>query len=164
MVHGGRRGNLPTSCKLTKEENPRCPRVAFSKEEMSYFFKPWSKALSVSVFEKTYYFLAIKRRLESLWAVTGAIQVTDMSNYCYVVQFESKTGYLKAAYGEPFKIFDYYITMSFWTSDFDVHLPLRRLLTWILLPDIHLHYFSEKAVTRIVAYVGKPILSGRGDL
>ncbi|CAN0917225.1 hypothetical protein LINGRAHAP2_LOCUS30160, partial [Linum grandiflorum] len=32
------------------------------------------------------------------------------------------------------------------------------LLTWILLPEIHLHYLNKKEITQIVSYVGKPIL------
>ncbi|CAN0906295.1 hypothetical protein LINGRAHAP2_LOCUS24161 [Linum grandiflorum] len=105
------------------------------------------------VFEHNFSFLAIKKRLESLWALNGIIQVADMSNWCYVVRFSSEQDYLKAAFGGPWKIFDYYIVVSIWSPNFNVNQPIRKIITWI-----HpLHYFNDLAVSRIAGYVGRAI-------
>ncbi|CAN1179209.1 hypothetical protein LINPERHAP2_LOCUS34079 [Linum perenne] len=86
------------------ESNPRCPKISFSREEIQGFYKPWSKALVVKVLERSFSYPVIKRRLESLWARTGHIQVTDMSNAFYLVRFSDAEDYQKAAFGGPWKI------------------------------------------------------------
>ncbi|CAN0918671.1 hypothetical protein LINGRAHAP2_LOCUS31003 [Linum grandiflorum] len=80
-----------------------------------------------------------------------------MSNCCYAVRFSSKEDYLKAAFGGPWKIFDYYIVVSIWTPDFNVNQPIRKILTWIQLLDLPLHYFNDLAVSRIAGYVGTAV-------
>ncbi|CAN0916189.1 hypothetical protein LINGRAHAP2_LOCUS29582 [Linum grandiflorum] len=65
--------------------------------------KPWSRALVVRVLEQNFSFLAIKRRLENLWAKHGEIQVSDMTNHCYAVRFSAKEDYLLDVVGGPWK-------------------------------------------------------------
>ncbi|CAN1826386.1 hypothetical protein LINPERHAP1_LOCUS31522 [Linum perenne] len=81
--------------------DPRCPKIVFSKEEIKRFYQPWSKALVVKVLEKSFSFLTIKYRLKSLWARTGMIQVSDMSNNFYLVHFANGDDYSTAAFGDP---------------------------------------------------------------
>ncbi|CAN1163182.1 hypothetical protein LINPERHAP2_LOCUS24893 [Linum perenne] len=81
--------------------NPRCPRIPFSDEEVKAFYKPWSKALVVKVLEKSFSFLAMKRRLEFLWARAGSIQVADMSNNFFLVRFSNENDYNTTAFRGP---------------------------------------------------------------
>ncbi|CAN1800098.1 hypothetical protein LINPERHAP1_LOCUS22394 [Linum perenne] len=97
----------------------------------------------------------MKRRLESLWAKHGQIQVSDLSNACFVVRFSNKDDYSRAAFEGPWKIFDYYITISPWSPDFKVYEPIQKILTWIRLPYLPLHFFNHLAVSRIGSFVGK---------
>ncbi|CAN1145750.1 hypothetical protein LINPERHAP2_LOCUS14862 [Linum perenne] len=83
------------------EINPRCPRVTFSEAELRTFFRPWSKALVVKVLEKNFSFGAVKRRLESLWAKNGNIQVSDIANSFFLVRFEHPKDYQCAAFRGP---------------------------------------------------------------
>ncbi|CAN1142686.1 Transposon TX1 uncharacterized 149 kDa protein [Linum perenne] len=87
-----------------EQSNPRCPRVSFSKDEIRSFYKPWSKALVVRVLERNFSFITIKRRLESLWAKSGSIQVTDAPNAFFLVRFSDQDDYKRAAFGGPWKI------------------------------------------------------------
>ncbi|CAN1160141.1 Putative ribonuclease H protein At1g65750 [Linum perenne] len=65
--------------------DPRFPRVVFSDDEVRSFYKPWSRALVVKVMEKTFAFGTIKRRLETLWAKSGNILVSDVANAYFLV-------------------------------------------------------------------------------
>ncbi|CAN1157420.1 hypothetical protein LINPERHAP2_LOCUS21548 [Linum perenne] len=47
----------------------------------------------------------MKRRLEYLWARAGQIQVSDMSNNCFLVRFTSEVDYTNATFGGPWKIY-----------------------------------------------------------
>ncbi|CAN1234567.1 hypothetical protein LINPERPRIM_LOCUS4250 [Linum perenne] len=59
--------------------NPLCPVISFTEEEIRKLCKPWSKALVVKVLEKSFSFPVLKRRLDSLWARSGRIQLSDMA-------------------------------------------------------------------------------------
>ncbi|CAN1762613.1 hypothetical protein LINPERHAP1_LOCUS8451 [Linum perenne] len=90
-------------------QNPRCPRVTFSDEEVQSFYKPWSKALVVKVLGKTFAFPTIKCRLENLWARKGHIQVSDVSNAFFLVRFADPEDYHNATFGGPWKIYEHRI-------------------------------------------------------
>ncbi|CAN1836500.1 hypothetical protein LINPERHAP1_LOCUS34792 [Linum perenne] len=81
--------------------NPRCPKIPFTDEEIKSFYKPWSKALVVKVLEKSFSYLAMKRRLDYLWAKSGPIQVSDLSNNFFLVRFASQEDYSTAAFKGP---------------------------------------------------------------
>ncbi|CAN1129318.1 hypothetical protein LINPERHAP2_LOCUS5155 [Linum perenne] len=81
--------------------NPRCPVIAFSEEEVLSFYKPWSKALVVKVLEKAFTFPVVRRRLESLWARSGQIQVSDMANNFFLVRFSKDEDYQRALFDGP---------------------------------------------------------------
>ncbi|CAN1317817.1 hypothetical protein LINPERPRIM_LOCUS30577 [Linum perenne] len=86
------------------EFNPRCPKVTFSETELQTFFHPWSKALVVKVLEKNFSFGAVMRRLESLWAKNGNIQVSNIANSFFLVRFENPKDYQRAAFRGPWKL------------------------------------------------------------
>ncbi|CAN1801921.1 hypothetical protein LINPERHAP1_LOCUS23160, partial [Linum perenne] len=125
--------------------------------EITAFYKPWSRALVVRVLEKLFAFLTIKKRLEYLWAKSFHIQVADLSNDYFLVRFSEATDYQRAAFNGPWKIFDYYITMAQWTPDFNEEEPLTKLLTWVRLPQLPIHFFNTTTVTRIGNHIGRTI-------
>ncbi|CAN1141728.1 hypothetical protein LINPERHAP1_LOCUS29391, partial [Linum perenne] len=63
------------------------------------FYRPWSKALVVKVLERSFSLGAVRRRLESLWAKKGNIQVFDVSNSFFLVRFADHEDYRRAAFG-----------------------------------------------------------------
>ncbi|CAN1188308.1 hypothetical protein LINPERHAP2_LOCUS39246 [Linum perenne] len=89
---------------VNQETNPRCPRIAFTDEEVINFCKPWSRALVVKVLEKSFSFLAMKRRLEFLWARSGPIQVSNLDNRLFLVRFAQEKDYRVAAFGGPCQV------------------------------------------------------------
>ncbi|CAN1728908.1 hypothetical protein LINPERHAP1_LOCUS429 [Linum perenne] len=83
---------------------PRCPKISFTPDEIHSFYKPWSKALVVKVLERSFALPVIKRRLESLWARAGYIQVSDLSNAFFLVRFSKANDYQRASFGGPWKV------------------------------------------------------------
>ncbi|CAN1185477.1 hypothetical protein LINPERHAP2_LOCUS37574 [Linum perenne] len=137
--------------------DPRCPVVSFSDEEILSFYKPWSKALVVRVLERTFSFPVIRRRLKSLWARLGHIQVSDIANNFFLVRFSTEDDYKRALFGGPWKIFDYYISVARWSPDFNENEPISKILTWVRLPKLSIHYFNRLAVERIGNHIGKTV-------
>ncbi|CAN1787951.1 hypothetical protein LINPERHAP1_LOCUS17862 [Linum perenne] len=142
---------------VNQETNPRCPRIAFTDEEVINFCKPWSRALVVKVLEKSFSFLAMKRRLEFLWARSGPIQVSDLDNRLFLVRFAQEKDYRVAAFGGPWKIYDFYIAVAQWSPSFNEEDPFKSILTWVRLPKLPIQYFNQVAVERIGNYIGKTV-------
>ncbi|CAN1166149.1 hypothetical protein LINPERHAP2_LOCUS26571 [Linum perenne] len=107
--------------------------------------------------EKSFSFIAMKRRLEFLWARSGAIQVSDMTNSFFLVRFASNDDYARAAFEGPWKIYDYYIAVSQWSPSFNEDEPIKSILTWVRLPKLPIHYFNSLAVSRIGNFIGKTV-------
>ncbi|CAN1136440.1 Uncharacterized protein At4g02000 [Linum perenne] len=99
----------------------------------------------------------MKRRLEYLWAKSGSIQVSDLSNNFYLVRFANQEDYASAAFKGPWKIYDYYISVSQWSPSFDEDAPIKSILTWVRLPKLPIHYFNKVAVSRIGDSIGKTV-------
>ncbi|CAN1335310.1 hypothetical protein LINPERPRIM_LOCUS36697, partial [Linum perenne] len=121
------------------------------------FYKPWSKTLVVKVLEKSFTFPVIKRRLESLWARSGRIQVSDMANNFFLVRFSEDDDYQRALFDGPWKIADYYITVARWTPDFNEEAPIQKIMTWVRLPKLPIQFFNRLAVERIGNHIGRTV-------
>ncbi|CAN1201042.1 hypothetical protein LINPERHAP2_LOCUS45359 [Linum perenne] len=137
--------------------NPRCPKISFTEEEVRSFYKPKSKALVIKVLEKKFSFQTVKRRLETIWARSGNIQVSDAANSFFLVRFSDQDDYQRAAFRGPWKIYDYYISVARWTPQFNEEEPLEKILTWVRLPRLPIHYFNQLAVTRIGNHIGRTV-------
>ncbi|CAN1185569.1 hypothetical protein LINPERHAP2_LOCUS37626 [Linum perenne] len=99
----------------------------------------------------------MKRRLELLWAHTGHIQVSDMSNNFFLVRFSNEDDYASAAFGGPWKIYDYYIAISQWSPSFNEEEEIKSILTWVRLPKLPIQYFNSMAVHRIGNAIGRTV-------
>ncbi|CAN1193232.1 hypothetical protein LINPERHAP2_LOCUS41950 [Linum perenne] len=88
---------------------------------------------------------------------TENIIVSDVTNDFYLVRFSDPDDYKRAAFGGPWKIFDYYISVARWTPGFNEEEPIKTILTWVRLPRLLIHYFSSLAVTRIGNCIWKTV-------
>ncbi|CAN1164266.1 hypothetical protein LINPERHAP1_LOCUS29052 [Linum perenne] len=138
-------------------QNPRCPKISFTDEEIQSFYRPSSKALVVKVLERSFSFGAVRRRLENLWARNGNIQVSDVSNSFFLVRFADPDDYRRVAFEGPWKIYDYYFSVARWTPSFNEEEPLKTILTWVRLPKLAIHFFNQVAVSRIGNCIGRTV-------
>ncbi|CAN1179562.1 hypothetical protein LINPERHAP2_LOCUS34270 [Linum perenne] len=80
-----------------------------------------------------------------------------MSNSFFLVRFANEEDYTRAAFEGPWKIYDYYITVSQWSPAFNEEEPIKSILTWVRLPKLPIHYFNSMAVHRIGNFIGKTV-------
>ncbi|CAN1127557.1 hypothetical protein LINPERPRIM_LOCUS29704 [Linum perenne] len=85
-------------------QDPLCPVISFSEEEIIRLYKPWSKALVIKILERNFSLPVVRRRLESLWARAGRIQVSDTTNHLFLVHFSEEDDYQRALFKGPWKI------------------------------------------------------------
>ncbi|CAN1245897.1 hypothetical protein LINGRAPRIM_LOCUS3057 [Linum grandiflorum] len=86
-----------------EEEDPLCSQVCFTAEEKTHFRRPWRSALVVKGLDRKIPYLPLARRLNSLWAKHGNIQISDLENDCYLVRFRSQEDYEWAITGGPWR-------------------------------------------------------------
>ncbi|CAN1822935.1 hypothetical protein LINPERHAP1_LOCUS30163, partial [Linum perenne] len=65
--------------------------------------------------------------------------------------------YQRAAFGGPWKIFYYYVSVARWSPDFNEEEPIKTILTWVWLPKLPIHFFNELAITRIGNSIGRTV-------
>ncbi|CAN1243156.1 hypothetical protein LINPERPRIM_LOCUS5573 [Linum perenne] len=80
-----------------------------------------------------------------------------MSNNFFLVRFTSEDDYATAAFGGPWKIYDYYIAVTQWSPSFNEEEPIKSILTWVRLPKLPIQYFNSLAVHRIGNYIEKTV-------
>ncbi|CAN1149234.1 hypothetical protein LINPERHAP2_LOCUS16910 [Linum perenne] len=80
-----------------------------------------------------------------------------MSNEFFLVRFSDVDDYHRAAFKGPWKIFDYYITVAQWTPDFNEDEPMNKILTWVRLTILPIHFFNHTTINRIGNQMGRII-------
>ncbi|CAN1127558.1 hypothetical protein LINPERPRIM_LOCUS29704 [Linum perenne] len=138
-------------------QDPLCPVISFSEEEIIRLYKPWSKALVIKILERNFSLPVVRRRLESLWARAGRIQVSDTTNHLFLVHFSEEDDYQRALFKGPWKIFDFYIAVARWSPNFNEEAPFNKILTWVRLPKLPIQFFNLLAVERIGNHIGRTI-------
>ncbi|CAN1225220.1 hypothetical protein LINPERPRIM_LOCUS2449, partial [Linum perenne] len=76
-------------------------------------------------------------------------------NNFFLVRFSNEEDYASVAFRGPWRIYDYYIAVSQWSSSFNEVEPIRSILTWVRLPKLPIHYFNSVAVSRIGNFIGR---------
>ncbi|CAN0881304.1 hypothetical protein LINGRAHAP2_LOCUS14160 [Linum grandiflorum] len=97
----------------------------------------------------------LSRRLQSLWAKAGSIQITDAENGFYLVRFTCVVDYMRAISGGPWMIREHYLTVHSWSRHFDHWaMNITRTLMWVRLPKLPIQYIHPEAVTVIFSKIG----------
>ncbi|CAN1170163.1 hypothetical protein LINPERPRIM_LOCUS242 [Linum perenne] len=95
--------------------------------------------------------------MEYSWAKSGHIQVPNLSKDFFLVQFSAVEDYHRVAFSGPWKIYDYYITVAPWTPEFNEEEPIQKIITWVLLSKLPIHFFNNTTVNRIGNQIDRTI-------
>ncbi|CAL1371131.1 unnamed protein product [Linum trigynum] len=140
------------------EGDPKCPPVYFTSAEERMFIREWRSALVVKALGRSVSYTLMAKRLNSLWARAGTIQVTSAKKGYFLVCFTSGVDYERAVTGGPWMVGDNYLTVHQWTEDFNPYEhEISSTLVWARLLEIPIQYFHPVAVMKIGTRIGKPI-------
>ncbi|CAN0918315.1 hypothetical protein LINGRAHAP2_LOCUS30801 [Linum grandiflorum] len=118
------------------EDDPLCPPILFTAQEKITFRQEWRSALVVKGLGRRVSYLPLSQRLNFLWARTGAIQITDLNNGCFLVRFQEKEDYKTAISGGSWLLGETYLTVHCWYRGFNPWTTeVTRSMVWIQLPD-----------------------------
>ncbi|CAL1393145.1 unnamed protein product [Linum trigynum] len=143
---------------IPEDDDPKCPTIPFKAMEKLRYRRKWRSTLIVKVLRKTFPFQAISRRLESLWAKCGTLQISSLSWGFYVVRFTSQMDYEQAAQGGPWTMGGHYITVRPWRKGFDPRTAeVATTMVWARLPGLPIEFINREAVEHIASRIGRAI-------
>ncbi|CAL1410689.1 unnamed protein product [Linum trigynum] len=141
-----------------EDEDPRCSSPLFIVEQKIKWRREWRSALVVQGLGRRVPFLPLARRLNSLWAKHGDIQISDMLNICFFIRSRSKQDYDYALEGGPWTLGDSYLAVHRWYKGFNPWtVKVRNMLVWVQLLEIPVEFFNREAVMQIEPLIGDPI-------
>lgn len=94
------------------EDDLKCPRIRFSAAEKASFWKPWSFSIICRVLGKRVGFNFLASKLYKFWQKDGIIEIIDLANDFYLVQFSNKGDYLAALRIGPWMVADHLISIT----------------------------------------------------
>jgi len=94
-------------------------------EELS---TPWKDALVVKLLSKSLGFNIMKTKLETIWALTGGIDLMDVGNSFYMVKFDGEEDKAKVINGGPWMIYDHYLAVCQWSPTFNAATAMPSLI------------------------------------
>lgn len=88
----------------------------------------------------------------------GAFDIMDVDNGFYMVKCEHLRDRETIISGGPWMMFDHYLAVSQWTSEFaSPHTTIERTIIWIRFPGLSLLYYDESVLLALAATVGTPV-------
>ncbi|CAN0858704.1 hypothetical protein LINGRAHAP2_LOCUS7412 [Linum grandiflorum] len=140
------------------EEDPLCPSILFTAAENVSFRRVWRSALVVRGLGRRIPYLPLARRLNSLWAKQGPLQISDLRNGFFLVRFKCGEDYENAISNGPWRLDDTYLTVHHWFKGFNPWTTtVTSTMVWVTLPDLPIEFYNPAAVMRIASRIGKPI-------
>lgn len=74
---------------------------------------------------------ALESRLKQMWAKKREITVIDLVNDFYVIKFNSSYDYEHAIENGPWMIYDHYLMVRMWCSEFDPWTTsIKNVMVW----------------------------------
>ncbi|CAN0876053.1 hypothetical protein LINGRAHAP2_LOCUS11083 [Linum grandiflorum] len=141
-----------------EEDDLMCPSILFTAMEKASFRREWRSALVVKGLDCRVAFLPLTRRLNSIWAKQGDIQISDLNNGCFLVRFLEKSDYEIAVTGGSWMLGETYLTVHRWHKGFNPwNANVITTLVWVQLPDLSVELHHPTAVMRIASRIGTPV-------
>ncbi|XP_057745166.1 uncharacterized protein LOC130963034 [Arachis stenosperma] len=119
---------------------------------------PWWDTLIVKLLSRRISLAVLTRRLEAMWGKQGSIEVIDLGNDFFIVKFYSQEDLDFALIGGPWRIFDHYLTISFWKTNFNpMEASIEYTVAWVRLPGLMIEYYEKSMLERIGNIIGRTI-------
>ncbi|XP_072087059.1 uncharacterized protein At4g02000-like [Arachis hypogaea] len=88
-----------------------------------------------------------------MWIKEGMLTLIFVSNEFFLVRFTELEDYNWVLKGGPWLIFDHYLAVQRWRSDFNPSVEqLTKIAAWVRIPDLPIEYY-DKYVMRIISNV-----------
>ncbi|KAI9085778.1 hypothetical protein K1719_032192 [Acacia pycnantha] len=138
--------------------NPLCPSFRFEEKEKERLMKPFHRTLVVKLLGQQISYGYMVKKLKKIWEWKGQIDIFDLENEFYLVNFQKMDDYMEALTGGPWVISDAYLSMAWWRPEFSPkHEKIDSIVAWVRLPDLPAPLFDKKFLLNLGNSIGKVI-------
>ncbi|XP_019150060.1 PREDICTED: uncharacterized protein LOC109146841 [Ipomoea nil] len=137
-----------------EDDDPLCPTIRLTKEEVEKIRAPWRKTLIVKVLGRKVGYAYMMRGLSAMWKPKGSLDLIALDKDYYLVRFGSVDDLEYAMYEGPWMVMDHYLIVKPREPDFDpMNDTTEKILVWVRIPCILVEYndiiFLRKLGNRI---------------
>lgn len=101
---------------------------------------------------------AVKKFMETTWNFVSLPELYYNEAGFFFVKFKNGDDKEKVMTSGPYFIYGKPLFIRYWTPDFEIKEDLLRILPlWVTFPNLPLHLWGEKCLSKIASTVGKPI-------
>ncbi|KAI9107193.1 hypothetical protein K1719_021802 [Acacia pycnantha] len=94
--------------------NPLCPKFELEEKEKERLMKPFRRTLIVKLLGRQLSYGFMVKKLRMLWERKGSIDVFDLENEFFLINFQHQDDYMGALIGGPWVIADAYLNVARW--------------------------------------------------
>ncbi|KAI9072195.1 hypothetical protein K1719_045862 [Acacia pycnantha] len=91
--------------------NPLCPGFHFEDKEKERLQRPFRRTLVVKLMGRQLAYVFMQKKLRQFWERKGKIDIFDLENDFYLVNFQHSDDYMGALIGGPWVIADAYLSV-----------------------------------------------------
>lgn len=138
--------------------NRLLPMMRVEKKVIEELSLPWKDALIVKRLGKPLGFNVMKSKLTAIWKLIGGFEMLDVGNGYFMVKFEMADDRDKVINGGPWMIFDHYLSVRTWSSDFNASTAtIDKTMVWVRIPSLNLLFYDESFLLALASMVGQPV-------
>ncbi|XP_019175434.1 PREDICTED: uncharacterized protein LOC109170738 [Ipomoea nil] len=145
---------------LVAEENddPLCPKIRLTKEEVEMIRAPWRKSLIIKVMGRRVGYAYMLRRLTAMWKPKGGMDLIALENDYYLVRFGSFEDLEFAMYEGPWMVIGHYLIVKPWEPDFEpMNDTTEKVLVWARIPCIPMEYYDIIFLRKLGNRIGRTV-------
>ncbi|KAI9080475.1 hypothetical protein K1719_037589 [Acacia pycnantha] len=120
--------------------------------------KPFRRTLVVKLLGRQPSYGFMVKKLRQIWGRKGNIDVFDLENDFYLVNFQHNEDYMEALTGGPWVILDAYLNVARWRPEFcPKNSKIESVVAWVRFPDLPAPLFDKKFLLNLGNAIGKAI-------
>ncbi|KAI9080882.1 hypothetical protein K1719_037191 [Acacia pycnantha] len=120
--------------------------------------KPFGRTLVVKLMGRQPSYGFMVKKLKQIWERKGKIDVFDLENDFYLVNFQHMDDYMEALIEGPWVIIDASLSVGRWRPDFSPKRErIRSVVAWVRFPDLPAPLFDKKFLLNLGNSIGKAI-------
>ncbi|KAI9128007.1 hypothetical protein K1719_001000 [Acacia pycnantha] len=130
----------------------------FEEKERERLLKPFQRTLVVKLLGRQPSYGFMVKKLKQIWERKGQIDIFDLENDFYLVNFQNMDDYMEALTGGPWVILDAYLSVARWKPEFSpTHEKIVSVVAWVRFPDLPAPLFDKKFLLNLGNSIGKAI-------
>ena len=132
--------------------------VRLSKETKSCIRVPWSKALIVKVYGRSFGFHYLTFKINALWKPLEKMDYVKLGRGFFLISFSSSDDYDKVLRGGPWFIGGHFLAIKPWEPYFKAsEAKLTSVAVWVRLPELPIEFYDTSMLKEIGSVIG-PVL------